>query len=154
MPLRPVYPGASLVDARFLDDGRVALLVSLRAQLGAPSASRELWQVDPATGQLSRLTAPGVNGPISTMVVAPGGEQVAYVTTGSSSAVTASLWPIIATTPAAPQKESHPESVWVAPLDGTERPRRIFELPSAGGPVVSGNPERVVDVVWTPDDRA
>jgi len=151
VPLRPVYPGALLVDARFLDDGRVALLVSLGAQRGAPSASRELWQVDPTTGQLSRLTVPGVNGPISTMVAAPDGEQVAYVTPGSSSAVTASLWPLNATTPAAPQKESQPESVWVAPLDGPERPRRIFELPSAGGPVVSGSPERVVDVVWTPD---
>ncbi len=151
VPLRPVYPGASLVDARFLDDGQVALLVNLRAQPGAPNASRELWQLDPTTGQFSRVTVPGVNGPISTMVLAPDGEQVAYVTPGSSSAVTASRWPINGTTPAAPQKESQPESVWVAPLDGTEPRRRIFELPSAGVPVVSGSPERIVDVVWTPD---
>src|SRR5205823_3765546 len=35
VPLRPIYPGASLADARFLDDGQVALLVSLPAQPGA-----------------------------------------------------------------------------------------------------------------------
>ncbi|HLB78622.1 MAG TPA: hypothetical protein VJO72_16455 [Candidatus Dormibacteraeota bacterium] len=41
--------------------------------------------------------------------------------------------------------------MWVAPLDGTEQSRRIFELPAAGGPGPAGDPERIVDVVWTPD---
>jgi hypothetical protein len=50
--LRPVYPGASLLDARFLNDGEVALLVGLPVQTGAPSASRQLWRLDPAIGHL------------------------------------------------------------------------------------------------------
>jgi len=39
VPVRPVYPGASLVDARFLNGGQVALLVGLPAQAGAPGAN-------------------------------------------------------------------------------------------------------------------
>ena len=51
VPLRPVYPGASLVDARFLDDGQVALLVG---------ASRSTWSIE----RQSRAVAIGpVNGP-------------------------------------------------------------------------------------------
>src|SRR5207248_195146 len=53
VPLRPVYPGASLIDARFLDGGQVALLVGLPAQAAAPGASRELWRLDPTTGQVA-----------------------------------------------------------------------------------------------------
>jgi hypothetical protein len=34
VPLRPVYPGASLVDARFLDDGQVALLLEAPGRSG------------------------------------------------------------------------------------------------------------------------
>jgi hypothetical protein len=60
LPLRPVYPGASLVDAHFLDDGRVALLISLPPRPGESGATRELWRLDPATGQPSRVTIPGI----------------------------------------------------------------------------------------------
>ena len=35
LPMRPVYPGASLVDARFVADGAVALSVSLPGGSGA-----------------------------------------------------------------------------------------------------------------------
>jgi hypothetical protein len=46
---------------------------------------------------------------------------------------------------------SQPEAVWVAPVDGTTLPIRVFELPSASGPGPSSDPERIVDLVWTPD---
>ena len=151
VPLRPVYPGASLVDARFVDGGQVAMLVDTDARSGATGANRELWRLDAATGQLSQIRVPGVDAPTSIMVLAPGGQQVAYVTPGSASAVTASLWPINGRAPTAQHQESRAESVWVAPLDGTEPSRRIFELPSAGGPGPASDPERIVDVVWTPD---
>jgi hypothetical protein len=151
VPVRPVYPGASLVDARFLDDGQVALLVGLPAQAGAPGVSRELWRLDPSTGKVARVRVRGVEGAASTMVLAPDGEQVAYVTPGSSAAVTASLWPVTANTSAAPPQESHPEAVWVASLDATEPPRRIFELASGSTPATSGGPEHIVDLVWVPD---
>ena len=70
------------------------------------------------------------------MVLAPDGERVAYVTPGSSAAVTASLWPVNASTSTAPRQEAHPEAVWVAPLDGIGPPRRIFELASASTPSI------------------
>ena len=151
VPLRPVYPGASLVDARFLDDGQVALLVGLPAQPGASSASRELWRLDPATGQLARVIVPGLDAPASTLVLAPGGQQVAYVTPGSAAAVTTSLWPVNGNTPVQAQPGSHSDAVWVASLDASLPSRRIFEFSAATGPARSGVPERITDVAWTPD---
>ena len=59
LPLRPVYPGATLVDTRFLDDGQVALLVDTPARSGATGTNRELWRLDPATGQLARVSVQG-----------------------------------------------------------------------------------------------
>jgi PEGA domain len=151
VPLRPVYPGASLVDARFLDDGQVALLVALPAQPGASSASRELWRLDPATGQLARVIVPGLDAPASTLVLAPSGEQVAYVVPGSTAAVTTSLWPVNGNTPVQAQPGSHSDAVWVAPLDASLPSRRSFELPVASGPAQSSVPERITGVAWTPD---
>ena len=85
------------------------------------------------------------------VVLAPDEEQVAYVTPGSASNLSASLWPVNGNTPARPQDETHAEAVWLAPLDGSQPPRRIFELPFASGPGAANNPERIVDLVWTPD---
>jgi hypothetical protein len=149
--VRPVFPGASLLDARFLRDGQVALLDGLPAGTGAPSVSRQLWRLDPTTGQLAPVRIPDVDSSASTMVLAPNDDQVAYVTPGSSSAVTASLWPVTGSAAAAPPQTVHPESVWVAPLDAGQPPRRVFELSTAGAPATSGNPEHIVDLVWTPD---
>jgi hypothetical protein len=151
VPLRPVYPGASLVDARFLDDGQVALLVSLPAQPGGSGTTREVWRLDPATGQPSRVAIPGGGTPVATVALEPAGQRVAYVTPGTSSGMTASLWPASGRAPTGPQQASHPEAVWVAPVDGAEPPQRVFELPSASGPVASSDSEHVVDLVWTPD---
>jgi hypothetical protein len=82
--LRPVYPGAALVDAYFLNDGQVALLVGLPGQAGASGSSRELWRFDPATGRLGRVIVPGLEAPVSTMILTPDGGQVAFVKPGSS----------------------------------------------------------------------
>lgn len=49
--------------------------------------------MDPATGQLTRVSVPVANGPKSTIVLAPDGEQIAYVTLGTASELSASLWP-------------------------------------------------------------
>ena len=149
VPLRPVYPGAALVDARFLNDGQVSLLVEAPTQSGA-GAKRELWRLDPTTTQLTRVSVPVASGPKSTIVLAPDGEQVAYVTLGTASDLSASLWPKSGTlTPS--QREARPDSVWVAPAEEGQPPRRIFDLPSASGPGAASDPERIVDLVWTPD---
>jgi hypothetical protein len=85
------------------------------------------------------------------MALEPAGQRVAYVTPGTSSGMTASLWPTSGRAPTGPQPASHPEAVWVAPVDGSEPPTRVFELPSASGPIASSDAERVVDLVWTRD---
>jgi hypothetical protein len=150
LPLRPVYPGASLVDARLLDDGQAALLVDTPARSGATGTNRELWRLDLATAQLTRVSLPG-NGPKSIVVLAPDDQQVAYITPGSASNRSASLWPVNGNTSTRPQGETHAESVWLAPLDGRQPPRHIFELPAVSGPGAANDLERIVDLVWTSD---
>jgi hypothetical protein len=149
VPIRPVYPGAALIDARFLDDGQVALLVGVPTGPGEPG--RELWRLDPSTGQLARLITPGPGAPASTMTLSPDGNQVAYARPGSSSVVTRTLWPIASSTSVAPPPENRSEAVWLESVAGRLAPRRIFELPSARGPVASNVPERITGVSWTPD---
>jgi hypothetical protein len=153
LALRPVYPGASLLDARFLNDGRVALLVGLPSQVGpgAQPATRELWLLDPVAGQSVRVAMPGVATPSTTMVMAPDGEQVANVTPGSAAPVTATGWSMAGRVASATPQTTQPEAVWVAPLDGSQPPRRILELPSPSTPAPSSDAEHVVDLVWTPD---
>jgi hypothetical protein len=55
LQVRPMYPGASVVDARFLDDGKVALIVDSPGGSGAATDARELWRLDLATAQLMRI---------------------------------------------------------------------------------------------------
>jgi hypothetical protein len=149
--LRPVYPGAPLLDARFLNDGQVALLVGLASQAGTPRPNRELWRLDPVTGQLARVGIPEMDTPVTSLVLSPDGGQVAYVKPGSSSALTNTGWPTGASAATAPPKASQPESVWVVPLDGDQPPRRIFELSSVSTPATTADPEHIVDLVWTPE---
>jgi len=153
LALRPVYPGASLLDARFLRDGRVALLVGLPSQRypGAQPASREVWLVDPVAGQPTRVAMPGMATPATTVVLAPDRDQVAYVTPGSAAPVTATGWSMAGSAANATPQKIQPEAVWLAPLDGSQPPRRIFELPSASTPVGPADAEHIVDLVWTPD---
>jgi hypothetical protein len=148
-----VYPGASLLDARFLNDGRVALIVGLPTppDPGAQLGGRELWLLDPVAGQPVRVAMPVVAAPATTMVLAPDGGQVAYVTPGSATPVTATGWSVAGRAPSATPQTTQPEAVWVAPLDGSQPPRRIFELPSPSRPAPSPDAEHIVDLVWTPD---
>lgn len=58
VPLRSVYPGAGLLDARILNEGKLALTVNSSAGPGPTQVNTgdELWEVDPATGSLERHT--------------------------------------------------------------------------------------------------
>ena len=148
--VRPVYPGAALLDAQFLNDGQVALVVGFSSQAGAAGASRELWRLDPATGQLARVGTPWPATAATSMVMAPGGDRVALVTPASSAPVTTAGW---RTDTASPQA-SRPETVWVAALDGDGPLRSVFELPSVSTPAARAgttDPERIASLVWTPD---
>jgi hypothetical protein len=151
LALRPVYPGAALLDARFVDDGQLALLVGT-PQPGGAGANLELWRFDPATAQPTRVNVPAESGPISAIAMAPDADLVAYVKPGTSRALSASLWPADGTVTGPPERVVEQESVWVAPLDGSEGPWRIFELPPRSGPGAAVDPERIVDLAWTPDE--
>jgi len=152
VPLRAVYPGASLLNAGFLADGQIALLVGLPPQAGAPTtSSSELWRLDPSTGRLSPVRTPGLDASATIMALSPDGEQVAYVTPGSSSALTASLWPAALSAHTALPQNSRAESVWIAPLHGSWPPRRVFDMPPTAGLGVAAAPELITGVVWTPD---
>ena len=150
VPLRPVYPGAPLLDARFLDDGQIALLVGIPSQVHGPYTGRELWRLDPATGHLSRVDMPETEMSVPRMVLSPDGDQVAYVTPSSSPSVTVTGWTTGSSGATPGSQQSDAESVWLAPLDGSQQPRRIFELPSSS-PLATVRPEHAVDLVWTPD---
>ncbi|MDQ6673823.1 MAG: PEGA domain-containing protein [Chloroflexota bacterium] len=154
--LRPIYPGASLLDARFLNDGQVALLVGLPSHTGAATTGRELWRLDPATGQLARVAIPGMDNAASSLVLSPDSDRVAYVTPGSSPpgsspSVTATGWSTAPSTSTTQKQANEPESVWLAPLDGAQPPQRIFELPSVSTPATAASSEHIVDLVWTPN---
>lgn len=102
-PLRPTYPGSSIVGASFLTDGRIALVEAL-----PPGDDDQLWLVDPNG-------APRRVGPASqdrAIALSPDGRRVAYLVQGNT-----------ATT-----RRMGPDEVWVADRGGEDE-RRSFALP-------------------------
>ena len=148
--IRPVYPGASLLDARFLNNGQVALVVGIGGQTNVHDFSLAVWLLDPATGQIQKLNVPGLDSGAFSPAVAPNGDQLAYVRTGSSAPVTATGWSVNAA-PSGASQMAQPDSVWVAPVVSAGQPRHVFDLPLLGGPSAGVNSEHIVDLIWTAD---
>ncbi|MBI4499124.1 MAG: PEGA domain-containing protein [Chloroflexi bacterium] len=73
--IQPVFPGASVTDASFLNDGTLALTVALR-----PGDEQQLWLRD-REGTLRRTGPPLTRGPL---VVSPDGRRTAYLAQGTS----------------------------------------------------------------------
>jgi PEGA domain len=146
--VRPPYPGVLLSDARWLDDGQLALAYETLRRPGAARSTSELWRFDPSTAQLERVASPAGDSPIS--VLAPSGRDLAYVTPGAASAVTASLWPTAGAAPNTPSRDQQPEAIWLAFADARGA-WRIFDLDSGTRLDARGDPEHVVDLLWTPD---
>jgi hypothetical protein len=69
--LRPALPGATLADARLLDDGQLGLVISL-----PPGDELEAWRLDPASGALEQLL-PAVAA--QRLAFAPDGRHIAFV---------------------------------------------------------------------------
>jgi hypothetical protein len=150
--IRPVFPGAPLLDAQFLKDGQVALVVGLPAQATARSSARELWLFDPATGQLRMMDLPVLDSDVPTLAASPDDDHVAFVRSGTHAPATATGWQVSSTnTAGATPQPLEPDSVWVASTRSSQPPRRLFELPTMGNPAVAPSAERIVDLVWTPD---
>ncbi|MBV9602309.1 MAG: PEGA domain-containing protein [Chloroflexi bacterium] len=149
--LRPVYPGAFFVDARFLNDGQVAIVVGLPVQPGAGNPNREVWLLDPHSGQMRKLDVPGQDFRASSMSVAPDDNRVAYVRMGSSPPFTGTGWSPGALANATTQM-AEPDSVWLASPGSNLPSRKLFELPPADPPSTHGTPERIADLIWSPDE--
>jgi dipeptidyl aminopeptidase/acylaminoacyl peptidase len=71
--LRPTFPGTTITDARFLNDGRLAFTVAL------PGDERQLWLLD-ERGGTRRLGPPDARGSVA---IAPDGARVAYLAAGA-----------------------------------------------------------------------
>ena len=136
VPVRPVYPGAFLKEAAFLNDGQLVVSVAMPDQAATSSASTQLWRMDPSTGHFSRVDVPGLQTAPIVMALAPDGDQLAYVLPGSSATTTASGWSTTSANPpsGAASQTSRPESIWLAPLDASQPPRHVFYLPSLAAP--------------------
>jgi len=102
--LRPPFPGASIVGADFLRDGRVALAVG-----PPPGDERQLWLAD-GNGGLRRFGPPSALG---SLAASPDGEQVAYLAASQRSGTSTRL-----------------DEVWIAGRD-SERGERRHVLPAS-----------------------
>jgi hypothetical protein len=132
VPVLPVFPGANLIDARFLEDGSLTLLVGLPINTTAinPLAAREVWRLDPLEGDVSRLVLAGdseLRPPV--VAVAPVGSKVAYVGPMAGSAVRS---------PTAVRKQA----VWLsAPVEA--KPPTLLYAPVE-------RDSRITDLSWDP----
>jgi hypothetical protein len=144
VPLRPSYPGATVLDARWLTDGDAAVVLGIsQGTVSAPA--REIWRLDPESGRLERVTLPAAAGATSATALSPNGGQVAYVTTnGKSGSVPQGVTSNSYSTSA----NALVQSVTLAQTVTGAQPIAIFNLP--GGSGLAGS-ERITDLVWTPD---
>jgi PEGA domain len=128
VPVWPVFPGANLIDARFLEDGSLTLLVGLPINTTAinPLAVREVWRLDPSEGDASRLVLGGhseLRPPV--LAVAPDGSKVAYVGPMAGSAVRSATAVRSQAVWLSAPVEAKPPTLLYAPVD---RDSRITDL--------------------------
>jgi PEGA domain len=144
--LRPAFPGASLTDARFLNDGRLALSMAVpdATTTSTQAALREPWMFDPATGNLNPFVMNATRPRAALVSVSPDGHQLAYVKPGTSTM----------------QMGGPPgrmTEVRVGTSDGAPAPTRVLALPgdgpNLGSSTGAAETEEVHDVTWTPDSR-
>jgi hypothetical protein len=139
--LKPAYPGATVNDATFLDDGRLALTMGLpgqaadRSNLGS-GILNEAWTFDPASGLLAPFPTPSSNPHAAIVAVSPDGNRVAYAQ------------PL--QTVVSPGKRG--AEVVVADSDGALR-TQAFALPPPDGlpgpaSASGGQVEEIHDVTW------
>lgn len=125
--LRPSLPGATLLDARLLSDGQVALAIGLPAR-----HQLQAWRLEPRNGALTPLL---MDLPADHLAVAPDGQQVAYLgyevgptwpdgASGAASPRAGLVWLTSSERPQAP-------IAWRAPLDADEQLRDASWSPRA-----------------------
>jgi hypothetical protein len=144
--LKAACPGATINDAMFLDDGRVALAMGLPGQARDVSNSlrgmlNEAWIFDPGSGLLAPFATASSNPHAAIVAVSPDGSRVAYAQ------------PL--QTAVSPGKRL--AEVVVADSDGALR-TLAFALPPPDGlpgnaSASSGQVEEIHDVTWARDSR-
>jgi hypothetical protein len=145
MLLKPAYPGASITDASFLADGRLALSVS-RPSLDTNSGQRspqDPWIYDPVRGTLEEFATQRSDSFPAGVSISPDGHRLAFLKPSASASQAGGQSPRLG-------------EVWLASDDASSPPMRIFALPSPTADSTttvdtSTAVEEVHDVAWTPD---
>ena len=141
VPVRPVYPGAQMLDAQCIADD--SLVFRIDSGASNTTAAPALWQLSSPTNGFAPILLP----PDATLAaIAPDGKHVAYAT--GAAQLSSTLWatgPIELSTTA--PTEQAPSVVLRGANGATERKIKI-----AVGQRTA--PEHVTDVVWTPDEPA
>jgi hypothetical protein len=151
--LRPPYPGAALLDARFLVVGQVHVIVAVRAEIGrtASTAGREVWRFDPATGRQERLILAGDAAlRPSVLALAPDASRAAFVAPANNPAGRTATGTSSAGWSGTVSEST--EAVFVAPLDATG-PSQVLYRPPASQATGTASSEHVVDIVWAPNSE-
>ena len=124
--LRSTLPGAALSGARLLDDGRVALTISLPA-----GHQLQAWRLEPVTGAVEPL----LEGVIGTrVVVSPDARQVALL--GNA------IGPPVRAVDPLDGEGARSEVAWIFDA-GAAAPARGWRAPLSRG-------ESLVDLTWSP----
>jgi hypothetical protein len=147
--LRAAYPGAQLVHADFLQDGRVTVVVSQPDhQPGRPGPSptsvREAWVLDPVAEPAGTISAMPVGSRAAAVAVSPDGSRVAALESGAQLA-SQTIGSI----------NRRLDTVRVGPADNRSKPQTAVFRVAPPGPGASGGlaVEQLADLAWLPDSR-
>jgi hypothetical protein len=148
--LRPAYPGGQLVDAEFLADHRLAVVVALSdRQPGLPATvAREGWAIEPVPGKGGDLPAGPVGPRAAALAVSPDGRRVATIQDASRLDARSSR--DVAT--GAPARL---DSVWITTAGSHTAPGAlVFRLPPPERNTVGAfGQEQLTDLAWLPDGQ-
>jgi hypothetical protein len=145
MLLKPAYPGATITDAAFLQDGRLALSMANPAESTSSNkrALQEVWIYDPTQASLAQFTTKGLSPRAAKVAVSPDGQHLAYLQSDVESS---------------PANQAHAplKEIWVASANTNSPPVRVFTLSMPATNSVSGSAgaadvEQVHYMTWTPD---
>jgi hypothetical protein len=144
VPVRPVYPGAQLLDAQLVGDGRLVLRVD---SSGRNSGGPALWQLSSGGNGIAPMAdLPALNTAVATVALAPDTEHVAYATAATQPS--SSLWAASSSIgPSTTGAETQTASVVVT--DAAAASQRRIDISA----IQKTAPEHVSDLIWRQDSQ-